>query len=222
MRKKIFWALGLFFLAFFVEKKSCAQITVDQRYSTQTRFYSRIFFEKNLVKEFGMIAGYNVDGRGIAHLQASYEVFDGIKFLVGFGYHHFQDGVHPALGIAIKKEIFDVEIAGHCNIYFNHLYHIGSEIEILKRISKNIHVGLIGEAEIGKEFMPLKEAEEFYIPKTPEYETVVVIGPKGQTRLSSRLLLTAFVAFGIQNKKSIAHFASTSSVGISYNFSSHH
>jgi hypothetical protein len=72
--------LGLFFLAFFVEKKSCAQITVDQRYSTQTRFYSRIFFEKNLVKEFGMIAGYNVDGRGIAHLQASYEVFDGIKY----------------------------------------------------------------------------------------------------------------------------------------------
>lgn len=215
MEKKLFLAalFGLFFVPM-----ACAQVSLQERYSSNTGFYTRVYFEKNLFKKFGLTTGYNVDGRCIAHLEASYEAFDGVKLVAGTGYHHFQDGFHPSVGILIHKDIFDVELDGHIRMLFNHLYHIGSEFELVRKFDNTWQAGIATEVEIGKEFMPLKEAEETYTRNHPEYETVILVGPTIGYRCNERFSVNCFVICGLQNQHAINNFSYKTSIGLTYTF----
>ncbi len=199
-----------------------AQISIQQRHSNTTGFYTRAYFEKNFSKRFGLTTGYNVDGRSIVHLEASYELFTGVKIVAGTGYHHYQDGFHPSIGILVHKDVFDVELDGHVRMLFNHLYHIGSEFELVRKFDNKWKTGIVTEIEIGKEFMPLREAREVYTKNEPEYETVALIGPTVGYKINDNFSVNCFIICGLQNQYTVNSFSYKSSVGLTYTFSEKH
>ncbi len=214
MQKKLLMTLcGLF--AICIAK---AQVSFRGYYSNTTGPHGRISVQKKVYRKIGLNTGYNVDGLGIGHLEATYEIFPGVNSLLGFGYHHYQDGLHPSIGISWKKEVFNLEVSGHARVLFNHLYHAGFELEVIRNLNKKWGVGLVVDCYTGKKFMSLKEAEERYVLKHPEYETETLVGLMVVYRINDKFSFSCFVISGVQNEQHENNFSDRGGIDFTYHF----
>jgi hypothetical protein len=87
-------------------------------------------------------------------------------------------------------------------------------VEALKELNEKWALGALLEAEIGKEFMTWEEARKNYVPKHPELEKVLLIGPMVQLKLNKKLFVSSFAALGWQKNSEFSVFTYKTGLGL--------